>query len=248
MKRNKLSQYATAVAIASLAGVMSACGSSSGSSAPGIAGIGGVGGTASNTGGCVPLTTTMSFSATNAYIDSANIYAVPSGTTGGIGTTGTMTTYVSAGGAVATTLGNGVYSNTWNSAVSDAYVSMTVNNYNTGYSTTVPSGYGYTIPTPTIGTGYPYGAVGSSAYESLTGSLQFTSLRWETLIYEFQSEYGYGGVGTTGTIPTVGATTIPNVCISGVALSVGHYNNLLYGGNILLFLNNNPSSYIDIVL
>jgi hypothetical protein len=245
MKRNKLSRYATAVAIASLAGIMSACGSSSGSSVAGIAGIGGVGGTASNSGGCVALTTTMSFSATNAYIDSANIYAVPSGTAS---TAGTMETYVSAGGAVSTTTGNGVYSNTWNSNVSDAYVSMTVANYNTGYST---GGYGYgTIPSPTIGTGYPYGSSGTSAYESLTGSLQFTATRWENLIYEFQSQYGYGGTGYTGvgTIPTVGSNTIPNVCVSGVAMSVGHYNNLLYGGAILLFLNNNPSSYIDIVL
>ena len=72
MKRDILSPVATAVAIASTAVLVSACGSSGGggSTSPAI-GVAGV--------GCATLATTMGFQATNAYIDSANIYAVPGG-------------------------------------------------------------------------------------------------------------------------------------------------------------------------
>jgi len=225
MKTNQISRYATALALASIAVLVSACGSGSGSSSPIVGGIAGGGGV-STPGACVlPLSQNVGFGAQGAEVSATEIYASPN--TG----SGMITTLT--GGAFSTGY---EFSNSWNQAVSDAYVGM---NMQAGGAV----GVGY----PT--TGYP---TGGYSY-TVQGALTMTANRWQTLVLELEQKYPYGytgsqygtGYGTTvpyGTAPSYAAGGIPaNICISGIAFQVIYGPGTLQGGEIILYLNTNDT-------
>lgn len=226
MKTNQISRAATALAFASIAAIVSSCGSGSGSSSSGIVapGIGGGGG-ASTPGACIlTLTQNVGFAASNAQVTATQIYAAPN-----------------AGSAMTTTLTAGAYttgyqySNGWNTAVSDAYVGVNM--------------------APIGGTTTSYGGYGASSY-SVSGALTMTQTRWNLIVEELELKYPYGytgAYGTTGspygygygTTPAFAAGQIPpGICISEIAFdliwgpaSLPGYSGYLEGGQIILYLN-----------
>jgi hypothetical protein len=235
MKKSKLNpRYVTAVAIASFAALVSACGSS-GSSGAGAAGIGvggiGVGST------CAVLSQQMSFSGYAAYLDSSNIYAGQQyGSQLGIGQGG-----ASSGNQLINTVMPPVDNYAPRTTSDLSYMGMNITatgGYTGGYPTT---GIPYTGQYPTTGyptTGYP--STGTQTQTMIQGSFVFASADWSYLETMFQS---YGG-GYYGSYPTTGMTTLQNIQACNLSINSGIYSwntgqgqGTLYGGYITMTVN-----------
>ena len=55
---------------------------------------------------------------------------------------------------------------------------------------------------------------------------------------------GYNPYGQPGAAPQpYGFQQQQGPCVSGIALDLGHYNNLLYGGNVYVFVNGSSHGY-----
>jgi hypothetical protein len=174
MNFSKINSWSVVITAIGLSFLNTGCGSSSNTTST-------LSGTASTTGltstGCAPITGIIGFSATNAYVDSANIYAV-SGKTGSI----TVGTASAAGGS---------WGNTWNTSVSDAYVYMTPANT---VATTSSYYYGSAGAYPySVGSFSPYYSsyYSSSNYMTLSGTIQLTSARLAVV----ESELGSANTG-----------------------------------------------------
>jgi hypothetical protein len=248
MKQSKSNmRYVTAVAIASFAALVSACGSSNGSAvAPGI-GIGGIGGVGSQ---CAPLSQQMSFSGYAGYVDSSNLYA---GTqiAGSAGSQYNSQLGLGSGGATAgnqwiNTVMPPSFGNEPRTTSDLAYVGLNITStggYNTG---AIPVGGTYTgYPT----TGYP--TTGTQGQTMIQGSFEFSQGAWAVLMSQFQyaqgGSYGYGGYSG---YPTVGQTTLQNVTVCSIGINSGLYawntgngQGTLFSGYISLTINGQPYTF-----
>lgn len=232
MKTYQISRAATALAFASIAAIVSSCGSGSGASSVIGAGVAaGGGGGASTQGACVlTLSQNVGFGASNAQVTGTTISASPN-----------------PGSAMTTTLNAGAYStgyqysNGWDTAVSDAYVGVNL--------------------TPIGGTTTSYGSYGAASY-SVGGALTMTQTRWNLIVEELELKYPYGytgAYGTTGspygygygygTTPTyIQGQIPPGICISEIEFnliygpaSLPGYSGYIEGGQIILILNTNDT-------
>jgi hypothetical protein len=244
MKQSKFNpRYVTAVAIASFAALVSACGSSGSSAAGiGVAGVGGIG--VGST--CALLSQQMSFSGYAAYLDSANIYAgTQYGSQLGIG----------QGGA---TSGNQLINTTMPPV--DQYAPRTTSDLTyMGMNITATGGYsgGY-LPTTGINyTGtYPSSGYGTTGYgtgstqTAIQGSFVIAAADWSILMSQFQQGYGGQYGGTYGTYPTTGVTTLQNVQACNLSINSGIYawntgqgQGTLYGGYITMTIGGQPYKF-----
>jgi hypothetical protein len=217
MKTNQISRYATALALASIAVLVSACGSNNANNS--IAGIGVVGGGGVSTpGACVlPLSQSLIFGAQGAQVSATQIYAAPNTGSG-------MITTLSGGGYS----GGYQFSNSWNASPSDAYVGM---NIQAGGQTSTYGSYAG---------GYSYTVQGALQMTQLRWQTIVLELEQKYPYGYTGSQYG-SGYGTSvpyGTAPSYAAGGIPaNICISEIAFQVIYGPGTLQGGEILLYLN-----------
>ncbi|MGK5085914.1 hypothetical protein WDW37_21710 [Bdellovibrionota bacterium FG-1] len=174
---------------------------------------------------CVPINAQIPFTATNIYFSSVNIVggAVP-GETQAYG-------QVMIGGSPT----GGPYQRTG----VDGTVSINI----------MPSQQA-NVPTPPVGI-MPYNGYGTQSNlqpPSLANANGFVAISAQT---QADIMWQFGGGGTqypnynTGYLPqpTLPVNQAQQVCISGIALSLGHYYNTIYGGHVFLYLNNSQSGY-----
>jgi hypothetical protein len=245
MKQSKFNpRYVTAVAIASFAALVSACGSS-GSTAAGIGvGVGGIGGVGSQ---CVPLSQQMSFSGYAAYLDSANIYAGSQyGSQLGMGQGG-----ATSGNQLINTVMPPVdqYAPRTTSDLTYMGMNITSTGYTGSYLPT--TGINYTGTYPTTGypsTGYPSTGYGTGSNQTMIqGSFVIAAADWQILMTQFQQ---YGGYGQYGTYPVTSTTTLQNVQACNLSINSGIYSwntgqgqGTLYGGYITMTIGGQPYKF-----
>ncbi len=173
---------------------------------------------------CVPINAQISFTATNIYFSSVNIEGgnVP-GMTQPYG-------QVMIGGSPT----GGPYQRTG----VDGTVSI---NITPVQSAAVP-------PVPTIGYTGNYGnqsALQAPALANATGFVAISPQTQADIMYQYggaATQYGYGNQGYLPQ-PTLPVNPAQQVCISGIALDLGHYYNTIYGGHVYLYMNNSQSGY-----
>jgi hypothetical protein len=228
MKQSKLNpRYVTAVAIASFAALVSACGSSGNGSGVGIPGVGigiGVGNQ------CTPLSQQMSFSGYAAYIDSNNLYA------------GTVPNSPYGTSQIGLTSGGAQSGNQWiNNMLPpfDGGGPRPVSDLTyLGLNITSTGGY--------VGGVYPTTGVGTTQSQSMIqGSFVFAQDDWQFLMTQFQGSTGYGGYPG---YPTTGLTTLQNVtaCSFGIETGLVPWNTgqgTLYSGYIFMTINGQEVSF-----
>lgn len=96
--------------------------------------------------------------------------------------------------------------------------------------------------------GYPTGTYGAA---SVTGFVQISSMTQNDIRNQVQMGNIPIGTGTNynpstpGTFPQPGApgTYAGNICVSGIAVDLGHHYNTIYGGHVYLYLNNTTHGY-----
>jgi hypothetical protein len=244
MSPKKSARFATALAIAAIGALMTGCGSSNNS--PGIPGnnpLYGPNGTP--IAGCVPVSSQIPFTANNMYFDWANIVAGAIPGSQSIG-------QVLVGGAAT----GGPYQR---SGV-DGTISMNI----------IPVGQTTTTPYP----GYPSGTFPSpytmpttglqSQMANASGFLQISPATQQDIMnqvamnpsaYGVSYPYGTGYPNTgypytnypytqPGMIPQPGYPQQTQVCVSAIAMNVGHYYNTIYGGNVYIYLNGTQHGYV----
>ena len=202
---------------------------------------------AQGTGACIPLGQPIPFVATNMYMDYANIVG------GNVPYTGASGGTIVTGGSIAA----GPYS-----SQNTSQVSISMNLATPIASTAVPytgypnqSMYGQTGNYQwNQSTGnYPYGYNGynqGSNRVSATGVINLS----QTVIQAIQAQVYSGRIPLTGTQTGFPSSNYPygtpatagtaNICVSAVALNIGHFNNILYSGQIYLYLNGTSHGYV----
>jgi hypothetical protein len=216
MKKNKTNRrYTTAVLIASLSSLASACGSSGGSSiASSIVSSG-----TSATSTCAILSQVMSFSGTAAEIDSANLYAGSQyGSTLLLGSGGSSSGYE--------------FVNTVLPPV-DNYATRTTS-YLSYLGITVTSSSTYTT------TGYTYG----TTQPTLQGSFTFSASAWAQILAMFSSSTYTGTTYTTGLTTLTGVTACNLSINSGLyPWNTSQGQGTLYSGYISMTINGTATEF-----
>lgn len=228
MKNQSYKRIAAALAILLSGPLLTGCGSSEPdapvAAAPAPVTPGGFG-----PGMCVPISSQIGFSGTNVYFDSANIYG---GMVPGMQAIGQMT--VGTGGAGGPLMRSGV----------DGTISMNVTNTQT--AGVAPGTPGMMPGMTMMGTGTGSGMV------SVTGFVQISPQTQQDIMYQAQiGRIPVGGVGYAGMVP--GAMPQPGVmpgmaaptqlCVSGIAMNLGHYYNTIHSGHVYLYMNNTQHGY-----
>jgi hypothetical protein len=222
MSQKRTRRIATALAIAGVASLMTGCGAGSNSTPLLAAGLGTTG--YLGTGTCVPISSTIPFTAQNAYMDSANIYAgiIP-------GTSQQIGQVVVGSGAPGPYMRNG-------QAV-DGVLSMNITPAS-GYSTT---GLYNPMGTYGVASGYPTDTV------EITGTITIAPATQEDIMYQLGSLVGYTGTGIGTTLgitsPGIYGTGTTSLCVSGVALNAGHDNYQLYDATTYIYINGTQHGY-----
>ncbi|HCM40558.1 MAG: hypothetical protein A2070_00430 [Bdellovibrionales bacterium GWC1_52_8] len=186
-------------------------------------GVGGIGG--GLIGGCIPITAQIGFTGTNVYYDSSNIRGglIP-GTNQAIGQISVTT--AAAGGP-------------YQRQGSDGTISMNV----------LPQGV--VAPQYPYNTGYypPVNSYQPQGGASVTGFIALSQLVQNDIMMKFSNgmtNTGYAYPYTQPGVVNPYTPQIPNVCVSGVAMDVGHtyQTHMLYGGRFYLYMNNTQNGYI----
>jgi hypothetical protein len=217
MKNLKVKKIAIALAITSLAGILSGCGNSSTAVPPAAAPVAN---TTAGVAGCIPISQPIGFSATNMVMDSTSIR-------GGIIPNIDMFYPGQQFGQVVTLAGGtgGPYTSNYvgpaNIPISaDGIISMNI----------VPA-------TTTTTTAY----MGGASVVTATGTITLSATKQQAV----SAAYGYNPTGAynpympSSLIPT---TTTAAVCVNSVAISIGHNNYNLYSGRVYLYLNSPTST------
>ncbi|MEK7690058.1 MAG: hypothetical protein AAB425_03460 [Bdellovibrionota bacterium] len=174
---------------------------------------------------CVAINSAqIGFTAVDIYYDWANIVG------GSLPANGSTPAITYGTVAVATTAAGGSYSRTG----SDGTLSMNITQSTTA-ATSPFSGYsGYPTGYPYSSNSYTTPTSGLSAVKAAaTGYLSINSLVQQDILYKAQM----------GQISGVTATTVDQICVSGIAINMGHYYYYLYGGIVYLYLNNTTHGY-----
>jgi hypothetical protein len=222
MKNKKTNRFAIAVAIASIP-ILAGCGKSNNTPPPVVTTAPGavIGG-----GACIPINAAqIPMTGTNIYFDWANIRGgqIPGGMTFGQMLQGGITS-------------GGPYQR---SGV-DGVISLNI----IPNTATYPGGY---YPGPYQGSypGTTPSYQGPATTANLTGYVSISQVTQQDILATFGGTYGgtYGGITPyPGTMPQpYSPTNVP--CVTGIAIDVGHYNNIIYGGNVYLYLNNTQHGY-----
>jgi hypothetical protein len=236
MKRTKIQRMVAVIAVAGLP-LLTGCGSSSPSNNGGVGGVPGAQ-FPGVPGGCVPITAQIPFTATNIYFDWANIVG------GTIPQSGQSVGQIVVGGSPT----GGQYQR---SGV-DGTISMNI----------MPSQQVAGSPYPTYPTGtYPipgqystgYGAGYNSKLANAQGFVQISAQTQQDIMYRVQmgqiqipgytGGYGYPSGGYGYPYPQPG-TQQTQICVSQIAINVGHYYSTIYGGNVYLYLNGTQHGYV----
>jgi hypothetical protein len=235
MKQNKLNpRYVTAVAIASFAALVSACGSSNGSSTSGIGGIGGIGGVGNQ---CTPLSQQMSFTGYAGYVDSANLFA---------GTQLSGSPYTAYDSQLGLGAGGGVgayqFMNTVMPAVDGGGTRLTSDLTFLGLNITSTGGYNVGTTIGGTYTGYP--TTGVQGQTMIQGSFQFSQSAWATLAQYFpQLSYGSYTTGyATGSIQSLSACSI-GINSGLISSNITGQPGTLFSGYIVMTINGQPFTF-----
>jgi hypothetical protein len=236
---------------------LTGCGGNN-SSAPITSGGGvitGPGGVLGN-GTCVPINQQIPFAFQNIYMDSANVVGgyVPSSNQA----VGQMV------------VGSGGYAAGYGQTLSRTGVDGTIQMSLTPVQQTQQYPYsGYptgTFPIPSQYPQSPYGSYYAQSMNTASGSgMLMISPTTQQDIYNQAlygripgvtvgspygtqypgGGYGYPGYPTTTPYPNTGYGAYgQGLCVSAIAMNVGHYNNTLYGGYVYLYLNNTQHGYV----
>lgn len=191
---------------------------------------GGIGG-----GGCVPISSQIPFAVQGAYFDWANIVAgqVPmSGANAGQVITGAG----GMGGYGQQFMGQGSDGAIQMNLTPGAYANMPYAGYPNQSMFGPQNGYPYS------GSYAPYGYGGVSQGNNLvsgTGVLQLSSLVIQDILYKVQTGQIQIGLANNGY-----PIQPQQICVSAIAMNVGHYYNLVYGGQVYLYLNGTAHGYV----
>ena len=230
VKNRRIAAIAVAAGLLALTG----CGSRSDASNP-YGPIGGIPGGV--IGGCIPINSQIGFTGTNAYFDAYNIRGgVIPGSNQALGQMSVTT--AAAGGP-------------YQRQGSDGTISMNVvpqgginTGYNTGYNPGYNTGYPYYPQNP-----YPNPYMQPAGGASVTGFIALSPL----VQGDISMRFGNGMVGTGYAYPYTQpgvvnpyAPPIANVCVSGIAIDIGHtyQGYTLYGGQVYLYMNNTQHGYV----
>jgi len=239
MKTQKNMRIALTLAIAAFGSLVTGCGSSNGTN---VGQNGGRLGTGGLPGGCIPMAQQIGFNGTGVRFDWANIVggAVPNSAP-----VGQIT--VTAGAA------GGPYSR------SGVDGTISLNAQQLGQAGNPQTGY------PQTGypqTGYPQQ---QSSTANIQGFVQISPQTQSDIIFQVQSgRIPIGNMGGGTTVPQLPQPGMPGynpyqpqqpynpyqpqqqtqVCVSGIAINVGHYYNTIYGGNVYLYLNGTQRGYV----
>ncbi len=197
-----------------------------------------IGGGAIGSGGCIPITqavqTGIPVVMQNIYMDSANIVGgmIPNSSqqVGAIGFGGGnaygMYQRTSPYGTIRLDLNQiGAY----NGMPYSGYPSQSMWNQSGSYA------WGNTGQ-------YPYGYNNYNQGNQMVsgqGIITVSSTAMQAILYKVMS-----GEIQINVNPQVVMQQPQAVCVSAVAINVGHYNNLIYGGNVYLYLNGTSRGYI----
>lgn len=234
MKRVNRKKIATALAILSLP-LLTSCGGSN-NPPPGAGGVGGINNGLLGPGGCMPINTPqIGFQGQNVQF---GIYNIRAGRVPYVGDFGQVV--IGAGGM------GGPYQRTGSDGTLSINVQQTPQmnpQYpNTGYPNT----------------GYPSTTTGFNGPVNITGYLSINQLVQNDIIRQFG---GYSGLNAP--LPNYPNTGYPNTgypntgypntgypngqmqlpCVSSIAIDVGNYHGMLYGGKVYLYLNNTQHGY-----
>lgn len=165
-------------------------------------------------GGCVPITGAVPFTANNIMFDYANIIGGP---VPGMQAYGQIT----VGGAYGTQYQYGQYMG--NSPYGSISMSIGQTNYNNNGQ------YGYN----------------QNGYASGTGSVTLSMLAQQELIGLVQSGAIPLNIQNNQQYNPYGGYSInpAQICVSAIAIDVGHYYNQVYGGYVWLYLNGTQHGY-----
>jgi hypothetical protein len=121
----------------------------------------------------------------------------------------------------------------------DGFISMNVysQQYNQGAYPPYP---GY--PTGTAPSPYPSTGMGQAQTASVTGFLQLNPATVQDIAFKFSG--GMGGYTQPGYFPQPGYPQQQQLCVSGIAMNLGHYYNYIYGGAVYLYLNGTNHGYV----
>jgi hypothetical protein len=248
MRRLTLNKVAPALAAFCLA-ILSGC-----QQAQPVIGGGGYGGLPGmGAGGCVPITSPISFTAQNIYQDYARLIGGFLPYSGGqpIGQVMVGGYGMAGGGAYPGGYGGYTYAS---QNGSDGYITMTLSTgmYGMGYGQMqIPyQGYPYqnAAPYPNAGGFNQIPWNGSSGYVpgswnpntmSAMGSLQLSQLVIQDIMLQSQmGMFGYGGMGGMG----YGM----GPCVSGISFQLSKWDQtgMIYNGNVYLYLNGTQNGYV----
>jgi hypothetical protein len=184
----------------------------------------------------VPVSSQIPFTANGIYVDSANIVA---GAVPGSQSVG----QVAIGGAMT----GGPYQAACQSLPTGcAYANLSMNIIPMNQTTTIPyPGY----PTGTYPSPYPMPTTGlQSQMANASGILQITPGAQQDIMNKVAmnpSAFGMSYPYTQpGMIPQPGYPQQTQVCVSAIAMNMGHYNNAIYGGNVYIYLNGTQHGYV----
>jgi hypothetical protein len=205
-------------------------GSGVGGSGGGVGGNGGWGGN----GSCVPISSPIGFQGNNIYFDSANIIGgwIPQ-TTQQIGQM---------------TVGGGGGSGPYQRQAVDGTITMNIYNTQQGQYPQQQPYQGF--PTGTYNGSYPSGP---TQLANAQGTIYISQRTQADIQWRFGGGQ-YSGGYTQPYFPSpyqqyptqqqYPQQNYQQVCVSGIAMNLGHYNNYLYGGRVYLYLNNTTPGYI----
>lgn len=173
--------------------------------------------------GCVPITSAIPFSGSNVYFDTANVIGgnLPNGYQG----PGTSSQLV----------------------IGSSGVALNQNYNNTGYNTGLGSGMMQLNGSSPDGTiQMTVTQANGTKTASVQGSLQLSQYMISMIMAKYaQQQYNNQPV-YNGQYPQQQPynQSMTNVCVSAIAINLGHYNTSLYGGNVFLYLNNQNSGVV----
>lgn len=229
MKLHTLRKVAAAIVVLSAA-TLTGCGKSGSSNSTGTLPPGGGPGGPIQTGACVPISGAIGFQGSNIYFDSANIIGglIPNSQTQ-VGQMG-----VGSGG------GSGPYQR----QAMDGTITMNVYNSQTQYPGQYPG------QNPQYPNQYPtQQPQGPSQVANVSGTLYLSQATQADIMYRFggQGQYPQPYPTYPGQYPGQYPNQYPQqqqVCVSGIAMNLGHYNTYLYGGAVYLYINGTNRGYV----
>ncbi len=234
--------------------VLSGCGQNSanvGAISPGL-GTGGIPNGFGN-GACVPVNQAISFVGQNIYMDWANVVGGTLPSIGSLaqaqGSVGQIA--VGMGGIPQGGYGVAQFSTGWGNSQFGS-VQMSASSAGQAFNGMPYSGFPQGTYAPSWYNSYQSQPGYTAGYINVQGSVTLSQMS----LYDMSLAYGSFGFNQTGGIALGGIQgSVPgsfpmtgfggqSLCVSQMAINLGHWNQTLYGGNVFLYLNGTQNLYV----